>query len=157
VEVNAASGIERGVGVVVVRPADYPQDVEGLGRYVRDFNRAMELTRTRASDGCRTLDAAAHLPARTARALLSHALEQTPRAFGTMALTVLKDARVFGAPLAATGHGHGFLAMGGVALPTAGGGKVGCITVKGPKGVAAGYPAMLRAAMARCDALPPVA
>lgn len=155
VEVSAAGGLERGVGVVVVRPMDYPADVHGLGRYVADFNRAMEETRRRESDGCRTLDAAARLPAGMAKALLGHALERTPRAFGRMALTVLKDARVFGAPLAETGHAHGFLAMGGIGLPAAGGRKVGCITVKGPEDVVKWYPGAIRAAMARCAAMPP--
>ncbi len=150
VEVAPAHGLDRGVGVVVTRPEDYPAHADGLSRYVRDFNRDLELTRLRASASCKTLDAAAFLPAKLELALLRHALDRTPRAFGTLALTMLKDARVFGVPIGAAGHARGFIAVGSLALPTAGGGRVGCITVKGPRGVIDDYPARIRQAVESC-------
>ncbi len=148
VEVGATGALERGVGVVVVRPDEYERT--GLASYARDFNRRMERTRLRASAGCRTLDAAALIPATHAGSLLRHALDRDMTAFGSLGLTVLKDARVFGAPIAERGHADGFIAIGNLALPTGDGGKVGCITVKGPAQRISRYPALIAEAVARC-------
>ncbi len=152
VEVPAIGPLERGVGVVVVRPEDYGRGSEGLARYARDFNRQMELTRRRTSPRCKLLDAAALIPAGPARALLRRGLERTGDAFGSLGLTVLKDARVFGAPLGDYGHPDGFIAIGSLSLPARGGGQVGCATVKGPAARIADYPAILREAIERKDA-----
>jgi len=147
VEVPEVDGLGRGAGVVVVRPADYFDRTDGLGQYVRDFNRQLALTRERKSEGCKTLDAAAYLPARLEELVLHHALDQGGRAFGSMALTVLKDARVFGAPLADTGHQDGFIAVGCVSCESADGKRVGCVVAKGPQQKIADYASILRDAM----------
>jgi hypothetical protein len=144
VEVAATGSLERGVGVVVVRPSDYFEDADGLAQYVRAFNRQTDLTRRRASSGCRTLDAAALIPPSIAAALLRYALEQGTVAFGSVGLTILKDAKVFGAPIGDAGHDNGFLAVGSMTLPTSGGGMVGCVTIKGPAATVAKYPAALQ-------------
>lgn len=143
VEVAATSSLPRGVGVVVTRPSEFLRRPDGLARYVHDFNAQMDRTRRRASSSCKALDAAVLLPARSAEALLRHALDHQPRAFGTVALTVLKDARVFGTPIGDTGHPDGFLAIGSAALPTGGGQRVGCVTVKGPATRLREYPRIL--------------
>ncbi len=148
VEVEASGTYQRGVGVVVVRPADYFSRPQGLRDFVTGFNARLEATRTRQSPSCTTLDTLALLPAPIARTLLRHALDNTPAAFGSIALTMLKDAKVFGAPFAQRGHPHGFLAVGSLALPTRDGRRVGCITIKGPHDVVRRYPALLREALA---------
>lgn len=154
VEVGAGEGRSRGVGVVVVRPRDYTEApggvgrLEGLGRYVTDFNKQVELNRAGAADGCRTLAACALLPAGLGRGVLRAVLTHTSKAFGAVVVTVVKDAKVFGAPVGEVGHPQGFIAIGGVGLPTAHGGKVGSVTVKGPRGVVEGYPRLIRAAIA---------
>ena len=147
VEVEAVGGLGRGVGVVVVRPADYMGRADGLSEYVRVFNRTVSLTKARSTAACHTLDAAARLPPGLARDLLRHSLERDPRAFGSMALTMLKDARVFGAPIAEFGHADGFIAVGSVALPARDGTRVGCVTVKGPEARIASYPELIREAV----------
>jgi hypothetical protein len=149
VETPAVRGSERGVGIVVVRPSRFTGDDAGLSRFISGYNRDVELTRRRASGACRTLDAAAYLAPRTAGALLAHALEHRPDAFGDAALTVLRHARVFGAPIGGVGHQRGFLALGDVALPTRTGTKVGCVTFKGPRDVVQNLPRMLREAVER--------
>ena len=150
VEVPALGGLGRGVGVVVVRPAEYLGRPDGLARYARDFARQIDQTRRRASGGCRALDAAAFVPARLCTALLKHALDRQPAAFGTLGLTILKDAKVFGAPLGDAGHADGFIALGGLALPTAEGGTVGCVTVKGPTARIASYADLLENVVRGC-------
>jgi hypothetical protein len=148
VEVAEGRGCGRGVGVVVVRPADYERFGEaGLGRYVQDFNAQVERTRRRATAGCATLDAAAHVPAGLAAGLLRKALDDG-KAFGAIGLTILKDARVFGAPLASRGHGEGFVAVGSVGL-TSERGPVGCVCVKGDAGSVGGWPGVMREVVGR--------
>jgi hypothetical protein len=143
VEVAAVDGLGRGVGVVVVRPSTYPDSREGLTRYVRDFNRQVELTRARSSSGCKTLDALAFAPAGVARTVLHEALRRGGTAFGSLGLTIIKDAKVFLAPIGDVAHADGFMAIGSVVLPTRDGGQVGCVTVKGPRNRIADYPALL--------------
>ncbi|MBC8107317.1 MAG: hypothetical protein H7Z14_12060 [Anaerolineae bacterium] len=131
VDVPAMGHLPRCVGVVVMRPSGYRSGPNGLSGYVREFNRQIELTRTRRSSGAKTLDACAHLPPKLASTLLRYALEVDTRAFGTMGLTILKDAKVFGAPLGDTGHQDGFIAVGSINLPTSDSRKVGCVHIKG--------------------------
>lgn len=147
VDVPAIDGLGRGVGVVVIRPSDYAHRADGLAAYAREFNRQIELTRTRCNDGAKTLDACAHLPPRLANTLLRYALEHDDRAFGSMGVTVLKDAKVFGAPLGDAGHRDGFIAIGSMGLPTSDGRTVGCVTIKGRRGVVERYPVLVREAV----------
>src|SRR5579871_2640626 len=133
VEVGAVDGLGRGVGVVVVRPGDYFGRAGGGERYVAKFNREVDLTRRRKSASCKTLDAAAHLPAGLEKAVLKFGLEQGTTAFGRVGLTILKDAKVFGAPLGDAGHRDGFIAIGGIALKAREEKRVGCVVVKGDR------------------------
>jgi hypothetical protein len=136
--------LPRGVGLVVTRPLKYLQRPNGLADYARDFNQQMELARTRNTDRWKTLDAAAHLPAGMADLLLRRALAQGGGAFGSFCLSMLKDARVFGAPIGDIGQDDGFLAIGSVMLDAGNGRTVGCIAIKGLANRVAGYPALLR-------------
>lgn len=147
VELPAMDGIPRGVGVVVARPAQYSDRPDGLVRYVRTFNRELNRTRQRRSVGCRILDAAAFLPPKLEDALLRHALDEGAGAFGSLGLTILKDAKVFGAPLADAGHEDGFIAIGSTSLESADGRRVGCVVVKGPQARIADYATTLREAL----------
>jgi hypothetical protein len=147
VEVAPSGGIGRGVGVVVTRPSDLFQSLGGLAVYAAGFNREMERTRKRRTSACATLDAAALIPAHRAKALLCHALDHAPGSFGTFALTMLKDARVFGTPLAEAGHRDGFVAVGSLGLPAGDGSRVGCVTIKGPIERVGRYPDFIREAL----------
>jgi hypothetical protein len=146
VDLAADGNSGRGVGVVVIRPGDFINKPDGLARFVRTFNRQLERTRQRQSDSVKTLNAAAAIPARLERLVLRSALKST-RAFGSLGLTMLRDASVFGAPIAEVGHDHGFIAIGSALLPTEGGEKVACITVKGEKGIIDNYPVQLHEAL----------
>lgn len=152
-DMPATSGQDRGVGVVTLCPAEYHRRERGLERYVHDFNRRLEQARGRAGTRGYVLDAAALMPERWTRRLLQHALENQPRAFGTLGLTMLKDAIVFGAPIGDAGHENGFIAVGSMALPTGDGRRVGCVTIKGPKEKIARYPRHIRDAVDRCAQL----
>ncbi len=147
VELPQMDHLARGVSVVVTRPADFANDTDGLTRYVKQFNRDMELNRTRQSTAMKMIDAIALLPTPLASAMLRQGLAGD-KAFGSIALTVLRDAKVFGAPMGDYGHPDGFIALGSVGLKTRTGQKVGCMTVKGPPQRIADYPRTIQAAIA---------
>lgn len=147
VEVAPARRLPAGVGLVILKPIEYPRSPAGLARFVRDFNILINLNRHRTSPACKALDAAAFLAPSREGDLLRHALQHSPKAFGSLGLTVLKDAKVFGAPIASHGHDHGFLALGSAALPTRDARRVACLSVKGLAHHIASYPAQLREAL----------
>lgn len=149
VEIAPKHDLPAGVGVVVTAPAAFHAMPGGIARFTRDFNAQIERNRLRVSSACTSLDAAAFLSAKNESALLRHILSHMPKAFGSLGLTILKDAKVFGAPIGFAGHDHGFLALGSAALPTRDGRKVACISVKGLAKHIASYPTLLR------EALPP--
>ena len=133
VEVPAMDGLGRGVAIVVVRPADYFSRPDGLAQFVAAFNLELARTKQRTSAALKTLDAAAFLPPRVEESLLRHTLDEGGRGFGSVGLTILKDARIFGAPFADAGHPNGFIALGSMSLPAADGRQVGCLVIKGPR------------------------
>ncbi|HEY1921288.1 MAG TPA: hypothetical protein VGG44_00870, partial [Tepidisphaeraceae bacterium] len=152
VELPANNMFGRGVGIVVVQPAKFFSRPNGLNEYVRDFNHQVDQTRTRTSSAIKTLDAAALIPAQLETELLRSTLEQGGSAFGSLCLSILRDAKVFGAPLADAGQADGFLALGSIALPTGDGTRVGCVTIKGPAARIASYPMIIEQVIQRCRA-----
>ena len=67
---------------------------------------------------------------------------------------MLKDAAIFGTPIAEVDHADGFITIGSVSLPRSDGrkGGVGCVTVKGPAERIADYPRLIAHAIASCSA-----
>lgn len=148
VDAPPKDSVPRGVGVVVIRPAEFAARADGLPRFVRAFNAELARARDRTNEGWKTLNAAARIPPKLERALLIHALERQPRAFGTLVISILKDAKIFGAPIADYGQPDGFLAIGGCGLPTAGAARVGCASFQGRENQAARFPGLLSQVLA---------
>lgn len=153
VDIPPVAGLGRGVGVISIRPAGFPNTVDGLRQYVARFNQEMRRTRERRSRGCRLLDATAALPARCARALLHRGL-LSGKPFGSLAVSMLKDARVFGAAIGEVGHADGFIAIGSVALDAQDGRKVGCVSIKAPSGSSAHHFEAIRSAIDQMQQCP---
>ena len=151
-DVPAIDGMGRGVGLIVVRPANYFDRRGGLVQYVCDFNRELALTRRRASAGWKAIDETALLPTRFAKAKLYDGLKQGGEGFGSLVVTMVKEARVFGAPIGDVGWVDGIISIGSIALPTEGGNRVGCVSVKGPAARIAQYPQILQEAIRNCSA-----
>jgi hypothetical protein len=93
----------------------------------------------------------AHVPPRLLGALLRASPDQLNDTFGQVGLSVIREAKVFVAPLSDVGYPGGFLAVGGVGLPAATG-TVGAVTVKGTRAQADGYPAAVGRALQKCGA-----
>lgn len=158
VDVAASGGYERDVDVVPLRPADFAtgrDPWDGLVAFAKEFNRLISLSRLRTSPLRRNLQTAGLLPARVhSRAVYSDpsALDDT---FGSLCVTIIRDARVFVAPMADLGLGHGFFAIGSTNLPAADGGRVTAVSIKGDAGTVARRHAALLRVVGRCAALEP--
>ncbi|HEX4792450.1 MAG TPA: hypothetical protein VH370_01590 [Humisphaera sp.] len=156
VQVRPSRGMGRGVSMLVIRPSKYFSRRNGLANFARVFNRQVYLAHRRRNAGCKALDAAALIPVTLELALLKSAMRRGGRDFGSMGLSILKDAKVFGAPLADIGHDDGFLAIGGMDLPTRDGRRVGCVTIKAPAHKIADYPKRLCEVIEACAEPQPV-
>jgi hypothetical protein len=156
VDVAASDGYDRDVDVVPLRPADYVSNGDpwsGFVGFAKEFNRLVALSRARTSPLRQGMQTAGLLPAWAhAYAVRSNpaALDDT---FGSLCVTIIRDAKVFVAPMTDLGLGKGFFAIGHAALPTADGRRVTAISIKGDAGTIAEYPAILRRMVERSAAL----
>jgi hypothetical protein len=142
---RGGGGGARCVDFVVIRPADFAND---CAAYAAAFNRQVAACRGRASETSRATRTLALMPPRLALAALRANPAQTAQTFGTIGLTILRDAKVFLAPMSDPGFDDGFIAVGGMDLPTAAGAaaRVGAVSVKGPPGKVAPLLAAVRSA-----------
>ena len=67
-------------------------------------------------------------------------------------MTIIRDAKVFVAPMTDLGLGHGFIAIGNTNLPTADGRRVAAVTIKGEPDRIRGHAAVLHRVLDRCRA-----
>jgi hypothetical protein len=71
-------------------------------------------------------------------------------------VTIVKDAEVVTSIMTDLAVEGGFIAIGSMALPSVGGGRVGAVSIKGPGEKIARYPAALRRAIANCEQYVPM-
>ena len=156
VDIAASGGYERDVDVVSLRPADYakgPGPWDGLVEFAREFNRLVAACRTRTSPVRREMQTAGLLPVWAHSTLVRSAPAALDDTFGTLCVTIIREARVFLAPMTDLGLGQGFFAIGSAALPSVSGGTVTSVSVKGDAGRIAHYPAILQRMIARAARL----
>jgi hypothetical protein len=156
VDVAASGGYDRDVDVVPLRAADYANGAgpwDGFVAFAREFNRLVALSRRRESPLRKGMQTAGLLPAW----VHAHAVRADPSSldttFGTLCVTVIRDAKVFIAPMTDLGLGHGFFAIGNTNLRAADGGRVAAVSIKGEAGTIAGHPAILGRVITRAAAL----
>jgi len=152
VDVAASNGYERDVDVVPLRPGDYAtarDRWEDFVDFANEFNRLLALSRVRRSPLRAGMSTAGLLPA----AVHAHVVRANPAAlddtFGSVCITIIRDAKVFVAPMTDLGLRHGFFAIGSTNLPAADGSRVAAVSIKGDAGSIAGHHAALRRAIAR--------
>jgi hypothetical protein len=144
VDVPANGTAERDVDLVALRPTDFAD----LPAYARAFAAGITAARTRTSATRADVSTAELLPPWLHRRMLETNARRVADTFGSVGLSVLKDAKVFIAPFADVGFPGGFIAVGGVGLPTASGRAVGAVHVKGTREQTAAYPQVFRRALA---------
>jgi hypothetical protein len=150
VDVPAAPPLARAVAMVGIRPADYHAKPEGFVDFVRDYLQLLERARARSTEGWRLTRQLALLPPWLATKALAIDSERGRRIFGTVGVSMLKEARVFSAPMEDAGWYEGFLAVGNLSLPSRGGGTVAAITARGSAETVRRYPDVIRRAIQLC-------
>jgi hypothetical protein len=154
VEVPARDDEDQSVSLVVIRPADHmipDNPTAGVGSFARAFDRQMQAARQRKSDNYRATSMLALLPSMLQSLSLRCNLERTRQAFGSVGLTILKDAALLVAPMADVAVDGGFIVIGSMGLPCADGGTVGFVNIKGFAERIKDYPDAIRRAIARCN------
>lgn len=126
VDVPASHGFERAVDLIGVRPADFSD----FSEFAAGFLRLAAAARARRGPSWRAMRNASFLPAALAAEWMAEKQDLAEATFGTIGVTMLRDARVFVAPMADFGWKDGFLALGSTALPARGGGVVTSVTMK---------------------------
>jgi hypothetical protein len=156
VDVASSGGYERDVDVVPLRPADFAAGGDlwnGIVPFATEFNRLIALSRSRTSPLRRNMQTAGLLPPHVhSEALYSNpaALDDT---FGSLCITIIRDASVFVAPMTDLGLGHGFFAIGSTGLPSPDGGRVTAVSIKGEAGSVTRNYAVLQRIIARSRAM----
>ena len=156
VDVAASEGYERDVDVVSLRPADFatgPGPLDGLLEFAREFNRLISACRTRTSPVRVGMQTAGLLPAWVHSTLIRSAPASLDDTFGTLCITIIRDARVFVAPMTDLGLGLGFLAIGNATLPSTAGTPVTSVSIKGDAGRISHYPAILQRVIDRAASI----
>ena len=156
VDVAASNGYERDVDVVPLRPADFAKGRRGWDEFIEfanEFNRLIALSRERRSPLREGMSTAGLLPAAVHATVVRSNPAALDETFGSLCITIIRDAKVFVAPMTDLGLGHGFFAIGSTDLPSAAGTRVAAVSIKGDAGRIAGHHAALRRAIARSSTL----
>jgi len=142
--------------VVPLRPADYATDGgpwAGFVEFAREFNHLVALSRSRTSPLRQGMQTAGLLPAWAHAQAVRSNPASLDDAFGSLCVTIVRDAKVFVAPMTDLGLGRGFFAIGNAGLPSVDGRTVTSVSIKGDAGAIAGYPALLRRLVERSAGL----
>lgn len=153
VDVPPAGEQPRGVNFLSIRPADFFGALNhgaAMVGYAHEASRLLNETRLRCSPTSRAMDTLAMLPSALHLWALRANPDRTADTFGTVGVTVLREAAVFVAPISDFGFDDGFIAIGSMLLPAEGGRRVGAITCKGAHQRIAAYPQAIRRAVANC-------
>jgi hypothetical protein len=156
VDVPASAGYERDVDVVSLRAADFATGDGpwgGFVEYAREFNRLIAAARARTSPVRVGMQTAGLIPAWAHAAVVRANPSALDDTFGTLCVTIVREARVFIAPMTDLGLTHGFFAIGSARLPSGTGTAVTSVSVKGEAGRIAHYPAILQRLIERAAAL----
>jgi len=156
VDVPASSGYERDVDVVSLRAADFATGEGSWGgfiEYAREFNRLIAAARGRTSPVRAGMQTAGLIPAWAHAAVVRANPAALDVTFGTLCVTIVREARVFIAPMTDLGLTHGFFAIGSAKLPSGTATPVASVSVKGDAGRIAHYPAILQRVIERAAAL----
>lgn len=156
VDVAASGGYDRDVDVVPLRPADFAAAGDpwvGLVAFAKEFNRLITLSRMRTSPLRQGMQTAGLLPAWAHAQVVRANPAALDDTFGSLCVTIVRDAKVFVAPMTDLGLGHGFFAVGSAELPSADGGRVTAVSIKGDAGRIGGHAAVLQRLITRCAAL----
>lgn len=150
IDVPKAPPHARAVAMVGASTADYEPSVNGFAEFARDYLKDLEKARLRTSQGWALTRQIALLPPWLAVMALKADAARGQRIFGTVGISMLKDAKVFSAPMEDAGWYEGFMAIGNLSLQTQSQGTVAAVTARGSAETARAYPAAIRRAIQSC-------
>jgi hypothetical protein len=146
VDVPANDTKARGVDLVPIRPGDY-MDQGGFAAYLSDFNQLVLDARTRRTGSYRAMRNLAVLPPMLASAALRLNPEAGRSTFGTVGVSILKNAKVVVGTMADQGFDGGFILIGYMSLPSRNGGTAAAVSIKGEYAAIRDYPMAIRRAI----------
>ncbi len=154
VDVPATQAEERTLGVLAIRPSVYFNEDTRAGflAYLHAFEQRLEGTRGRRSATYSALRAFALSPPFLYEAQRRMAGAATAEGFGSLGVTIIRDAEVFLPPLG-DANPDGFLAFARLEQPSEDGGSVGVVGIKGTASQVESYREALRDMLARVDTL----
>jgi hypothetical protein len=141
----------RAVDLVAIRPADYFKRPDGFRAFVHDFINLVKIGQGRRSPTYSAMRALSCVAPRFAAKALAANPDRTRAVFGTAGLSILKDAKVFVAPMADAGWDDGFIALGNLSLPAGDGRTTGVLTIKGSPERIAQCGSAFRHALSKAD------
>jgi hypothetical protein len=146
IDVPADKTSARSVDLVPIRPGDYMHE-GGFLTYLRDFNRLIldaRQARTKSYQAMRNL---ALLPPVLASAALRLNPGVARSTFGTVGVSIVKDAKVVVGTMADRSFDGGFILIGNMSLPCAGGRTSTSVSIKGELAAIRNYPTAIRRAI----------
>jgi len=149
VDLPPEGGSSRAVDLAAIRPSDYADQANGFSGFASDYIRLLSNARQRITPTYKAARMLAMTPLAIASRLVALDLEHGRRTFGTVGLSILKNAQVFSAPMSDFAWNDGFIAIGSMRLPALAGGSVAAVTIKGAEAQIRHYPAAIRRAISR--------
>jgi hypothetical protein len=135
----------RAVDLVAIRPADYMNvDRRGFSAFVRDFNQLIVDARARRTTTYEAMRNLALLPPVLASTALRLNPERARSTFGTVGVSIVKDAKVVVGTMADQGFDGGFILIGSMSLPGGTGRSTTAVSIKGEYAAICRYPAAIR-------------
>jgi hypothetical protein len=156
VDVAPSAGYERDVDVVALRAADFMSgdgSWDGFVTYAREFNQLIAAAHARTSPIRVGIQTAGLMPAWAHSTVVRADPGAADDAFGSLCVTIVRDARVFIAPMNDFALPHGVFAIGSAKLPSASGGHVTAVSIKGDAGRMGRHPEILQRAIDRAAKL----
>ncbi|HOE68839.1 MAG TPA: NAD-dependent epimerase/dehydratase family protein [Candidatus Omnitrophota bacterium] len=135
VDLRAAGDRGRTLGFIFIRPGIYfdkHRPDRGFFAFQQEFNRQLFATRKRRSESYALLEAYTPAPAVLYEATSKFLMRPLQEFVGSLGITIIKKADFFVAP-ASDVHTDGFIAFSNFSLPAANGGRVGVVSMKGPR------------------------
>jgi hypothetical protein len=135
VDLRATPERERTLGFIFIRPNTYfdrHRSDRGFFMFQQEFNRQLFAVRKRRSESYWLLDAYAVAPPALYAAISKFLLRSLREFSGTLGVSIIKKSDFFVAPLS-DAHTDGFIALSNFSLASEDGGKVGVVSMKGPR------------------------
>jgi hypothetical protein len=146
VDVPANETKGRGVDLVPIRPADYINQ-RGFAAYLSDFNQLVLEARNRRTRSYQAMRNLAVLPPMLASAALRLNPEAGRSTFGTVGISIVKNAKVVVGTMADQGFDGGFILIGNMSLPSGNGRTSAAVSIKGEYAAIRDYPMAIRRAI----------